>query len=210
MNNTTNLVTNYLETLHQTTLRTIVTDALGKLLDLEKGIFDFIDEAKKIHSVGGKLIFIGNGASSSMASHFALDYTKNGKIRSTAINDGPMLTALANDIGADAIFSEQLRYYGHSKDGLVAISSSGSSPNIITAVESARSLDMKIFTFSGFRSDNPLRASGQLNFWVHAQEYGFVEIAHTALLHAILDLSQGWGTSCDQNPAVLKSVPTHV
>ena len=47
-------------------------------------------------------------------------------------------------------------------------------------------------TFSGFGDDNPLRKIGDVNFYVRATEYGFVEVAHLALLHAILDIDMGW------------------
>ena len=48
-------------------------------------------------------------------------------------------------------------------------------------------------TFSGFGEDNSLRRLGDVNFYVRSGEYGFVEVAHLALCHAILDLDMGWG-----------------
>jgi D-sedoheptulose 7-phosphate isomerase len=60
-------------------------------------------------------------------------------------------------------------------------------------------------TFSGFREDNPLRQTGDINFYVRAQEYGFVELAHQSLLHAMLDVDRGWRPNSEvQRPRVLK------
>jgi D-sedoheptulose 7-phosphate isomerase len=70
----------------------------------------------------------------------------------------------------------------------VAISSSGRSKNILKAVDAVRARGMAVATFSGFRPGNPLRARGGVNLCIGSNQYGFVEIAHLVLLHAILDL----------------------
>src|SRR3990167_5610265 len=67
--------------------------------------------AKETHSNGKKVIFIGNGGSSAISSHMAVDWTKNGDIRSVAFNDAPTLTCLANDFGYEEVFSKQLEFY---------------------------------------------------------------------------------------------------
>lgn len=194
----------YFETLARLTRDAGVTDDAGRQKTLSGGFDDFLTRGRAAHNAGNKLIFIGNGASASMASHYALDLTKNGGIRSLAITDHAMLTALTNDIGGDAVFAEQIRFYAQPGDILVAISSSGSSSNILKAVERAREMRCSVITFSGFAPDNPLRLSGDLNFHIAGDEYGFVETAHAALIHAIIDLSLGWGTAEDRNPGALK------
>jgi D-sedoheptulose 7-phosphate isomerase len=50
-----------------------------------------------------------------------------------------------------------------------------------------------VVTYSGFTEDNDLRRSGDINFFVQSREYGFVEVAHLALCHAVLDIDMGWG-----------------
>ncbi len=52
---------------------------------------------------------------------------------------------------------------------------------------------IKVVTFSGFTEDNPIRGVGDVNFYVQSREYGFVEVAHLALCHAVLDIDMGWG-----------------
>jgi D-sedoheptulose 7-phosphate isomerase len=80
---------------------------------------------------------------------------------------------------------------------LIAISSSGRSANILAAVERARAAKVGVITFSGFGRDNKLRRTGDLNFYVRSSEYGFVEVAHLALCHAILDLDMGWASTIE-------------
>ena len=204
MKDLTDRASKYLETLARLIREVSVTDAAGKQKTLSDGVAAFATQGHAAHSSGNKLIFVGNGASASMASHYASDFTKNGGIRSLALSDHAMLTALANDIGNDAIFAEQIGFYAQPGDILVAISSSGGSPNIMKAVERARDMNCAVITFSGFAANNPLRLSGDLNFYVAGDEYGFVETAHAALLHAIIDLSLGWGTTEDRNPGAMK------
>lgn len=194
----------YFETLARLTREASVTDGASAAKTIGDGFSEFLARGRAAHAAGNKLIFIGNGASASMASHYALDFSKNAGIRSLAVTDHAMLTAITNDVGGDAIFAEQISFYAQPGDILVAISSSGSSPNILKAVERAREIGCSVITFSGFAPDNPLRLSGDLNFHVAGDEYGFVETAHAALIHAIIDLSLGWGTAEDRNPGALK------
>jgi D-sedoheptulose 7-phosphate isomerase len=85
-----------------------------------------------------------------------------------------------------------VEFHGRGGDLLVAISSSGTSPNILNAVKAARKINCKVVTFSGFTEDNNLRSVGNINFFVRSKEYGFVEVAHLALCHAVLDIDMGW------------------
>jgi len=95
------------------------------------------------------------------------------------------------------VFAKQLEFHARPGDVLIAISSSGKSPNIINAVKMARERGCTVVTYSGFSENNALRRTGDVNFYVRGQdmEYGFVEVAHLALCHAVLDIDMGWGTS---------------
>jgi len=166
-----------------------VSDGEGRPMSLGAG-FDWVAErALGAHAAGKKVILIGNGGSAVIASHQAIELVKNGGVRALALNDGAALTALANDLGYANVFAEQLRVLGRPGDLLVAISSSGQSTNILKAVEVARAQEMLITTFSGFRPNNLLREQGDVNFYVDSDQYGYVEIAHHALVQAILDLN---------------------
>ena len=161
------------------------SDAEGSLLPLAEAFQRVIG----LTTAGGRLLFVGNGGSAGIASHMAIDYSKNGGIPATAFNDGAALTCLGNDYGYEHVFAKQIEFHGRAGDLLIAISSSGRSANILKAVEAARRLGCGVVTLSGFAPDNPLRRSGEVNFYVASHEYGFVEVAHLALIHAWLDLA---------------------
>lgn len=164
-------------------------DRDGGRQPLEAAFREVSDRAHRCHAAGNKLLFVGNGGSAGIASHLAIDFSKNGGVRALALNDGAALTCLGNDLGFEQVFAKQIEFHGRRDDILVAISSSGQSANILNAVAKARELGLSVITLSGFQTDNPLRRSGDLNFYIASDAYGFVEVGHLALCHAILDLA---------------------
>ena len=167
-------------------------DGDGVELSLDEAIGRFVTLAQKTHEGGNKLIFIGNGGSAGIASHMAIDYSKNGNIRSQAFNDSSALTCLGNDLGYENVFSKQIELHARFGDLLVAISSSGNSESILGGVNQARESGCQVVALSGFAEDNRLRGLGDINFYAPSQEYGFVEITHLALCHAVVDFAMGW------------------
>lgn len=141
-------------------------------------------EAKK---QGRKVLVIGNGGSAAIASHMQTDLCHSLGIRGLVFNEPPLLTALANDNGYENAFQRLVDLWADPGDVLVAISSSGRSPNILNACAAARARGLGLITFSGFGSDNPLRGQGDLNFYVANATYGPVESAHAVLIHNLTD-----------------------
>ncbi len=170
-----------------------VTDRASNALPLDEGCEWVRKAAHETHDSGNKIMFVGNGGSAGISSHLAIDFSKNGGLRALAFNDPSALTCLGNDLGYDNVFAKQLDFHAHPGDLLIAISSSGRSPNILAAVRTARTRDCKVVTFSGFTAENELRRTGDVNFFIRSREYGFVEVAHLALCHAVLDIDMGWG-----------------
>jgi D-sedoheptulose 7-phosphate isomerase len=164
-----------------------VTDGAGKRLDLDAGLERAVETLVGQAAARAKIMFIGNGASAAIASHQALDYWKNGGMRATAFNDLALLTAVSNDHGYPEVFERPIDMFGDPGDVLIAISSSGGSENILRGVAAGVRRGCRVITFSGHRPDNPLRARGELNFYVPSMEYGHVEVAHLALSHVLLD-----------------------
>jgi D-sedoheptulose 7-phosphate isomerase len=151
---------------------------------------DLIKASEKIKAVskaGHKLIIAGNGGSAAMASHVAVDFTKAAGIRAINFNEADLLTCFANDYGYEWVFEKAVEFYGDSGDLLILISSSGSSANVLNAAKRAKELNMCVLTFSGFKSDNPLRKLGDINFWVDSKAYNIVEMTHHIWLLAIVD-----------------------
>lgn len=180
--------TRYKASLAEILDKTAVTDKAGKSLDAEAGFDAWCEMTRAVQDAGRTLFFIGNGASAMMASHMAVDAGKNGGIRSTAFNDAALLTAVSNDVAFEQCFAEPLRRIGGRDDLLVTISSSGNSPNIITAIDAVHEMGMQVVTLSAMSPDNRSRGKGDLNFHVPANTYGLAEAAHQVLLHCWLDL----------------------
>ena len=182
---------NYFTALSDVLVAAQVTSADGDKVDYADAANQVIARAISAHQAGNKLIFVGNGGSAAIASHMATDYSKNGNVRALALNDGAMLTCLGNDLGYDQVFAKQVELHSRAGDMLVAISSSGRSASILNAASVARSNGCSVVTLSGFDPDNPLRRLGDLNFFIASDRYGFVEIAHLTICHAVLDFLCG-------------------
>ncbi len=154
-------------------------------LELEAGLARFEEFCVEAAGAGARVIFAGNGGSAAIASHMAVDYSKNKGVRATTLCDVATLTALANDFGYDRVFAKQIEWHGRPGDVLVIISSSGRSLNIVEAANQARSNGLRaIVTLTGMNPNNRLRAMGSLNFWVPSDQYSVVENAHLQLLHS--------------------------
>jgi len=166
-------------------------DLLPKIEWGGSSIDDAIYEVMLRVAEADRLLFIGNGGSAGIASHMAIDWTKNGKKPALAFNDCASLTAIGNDLGFDKVFSFPISMHGRRSDLLFAISSSGQSQDILDAVYAARANGISVVTFSGFLSNNPLRREGMINFYVPSFDYGLVECCHLILNHDILNAAIG-------------------
>jgi D-sedoheptulose 7-phosphate isomerase len=168
------------------------SDGQGLPLSLQAWCQAVLARLHALKADGGKLMFVGNGGSAGICSHMATDFAKNAGLPALAFNDGAQLTCLGNDLGQAEVFAYPVRLHGGAGDLLIAISSSGRSANILNAVAAARGVAAHVVTLSGFAADNPLRRAGDFNLYVPADEYGFVEVAHQAWCHALIDLYMGW------------------
>lgn len=144
----------------------------------------------------GKIFIIGNGGSSAIASHFANDLNKTvfghkgekqiKRFQAICLADNtPILTAWANDVGFEDIFSEQLKNFAQDKDVLIAISSSGNSANIIKAVETAKNLHLSIIGLAGFEGGKLLPLA-DAKIHVPSSKYEIIESAHDSICHLII------------------------
>jgi D-sedoheptulose 7-phosphate isomerase len=144
------LIRKALEDSAQTKLKMI--EACGEDLKTAAG---WIAEAMKS---GGKLLICGNGGSAADAQHIATEFVvrltsesprKNALPALALTTDTSTLTAASNDFGFERIFARQVEAHGRKGDVLIAISTSGNSPNVIAAAETAREMGMKIIAFLG-------------------------------------------------------------
>ena len=181
----------YLENISALRHKITARNSAGVILSLADATTQSMALIRCASQDGGKIIFIGNGGSAAIASHMAIDFSKNGGMPAVCFNDAVALTCLTNDLGYEEVFSQPIRMLSKSNDVLVAISSSGQSRNIINAVKAAHSIHMKVITLSGFDEANLLVNEGNINFHVPSNRYGAVEITHLTLCHALLDLILG-------------------
>src|SRR5262249_26765492 len=95
-----------------------------------------------------------------------------------------LLTAIGNDVSFAEVFSFQLRILGRPGDGLIAISSSGNSENIVQALRTAKELKMSTIALTGY--DGGQAASlADINLHVDSQNYGVAEDGHQSIMHAL-------------------------
>ena len=166
-------------------LKNIEPDFLFEKLNILK------DWLENTSSNSGKAIFSGNGASAAIASHAALDFTKQAKIKSVTFHDSALITAYSNDYGYDNWFKKVLESNLNQDDVLILISVSGESPNIIEAAKYAKSKKNKIVTFTGKSIDNKLKSLGDINFWVDSNSYNIVEGIHMIWITTVVDMIIG-------------------
>lgn len=136
---------------------------------------------------GNTVYLVGNGASASMASHMAADLAKNAQVRTQVFTDAALITAIANDISYEDVYAAPLARYLRPGDMLVAISSSGDSPNVVKACRTAMDREAIVVTLSAMGERNRIRSMGNCNFWVPATTYGLAETCHAAVLHFWMD-----------------------
>jgi len=167
-----------------------------------KNLLDSIDESiveqivqqiEKVSKLKSRFYVIGNGGSSATASHWANDFAIGLKRRGlltidmVSLGDNHAVTsATANDIGYENIFYMQLKDILKPEDVVLAISCSGNSPNIVTAIEYAKKIGSVVIGASGFDGGR-LKEIADIKFHVDAPkgEYGLVEDVHMILDHII-------------------------
>jgi len=154
-----------------------------------------IEEVARIilscHGRGNQVFVIGNGGSAATASHFSCDLSKGTKIpgarwlKAVALTDNvPLLTAWANDTSYENVFSEQLAPLVVKDDVLLAISGSGNSPNIIKAVQFAKSTGAFTIGLAGF-DGGALKKNAHFCLVVPGNNMQQVEDVHSVLCHLI-------------------------
>ena len=158
---------------------------------LNKNLISIKNEILKVNNKGGRLFFYGNGASASLSSHAALDFSKQAKIESLAMNDHNLITALSNDYGYSKWVEKSLQYYAKQNDLIFFISVSGESENLINGINYAKTNGLGTISFTGCDINNYLKSNSDKSLWVDCYAYNIVESIHTIYLTALIDLIIG-------------------
>lgn len=136
---------------------------------------------------GGRIFIVGNGGSAAIASHVAVDITKNLGISALNFNEADFITCYANDFGYDNWVEKAIRSHVRTVDLVILISSSGNSMNMINGAKVCEEIDIEFMTFSGFSPNNKLRNYGDIRFWVDSNNYNHVESIHQLWLLSMVD-----------------------
>ncbi|MDP6109881.1 MAG: SIS domain-containing protein [Rhodospirillales bacterium] len=137
------------------------------------------------------LYVCGNGGSAAISGTFVCDHSKlvqtdtdlTARVVSLADNMS-MVTAIANDLSYDDIFSYQLQTLANSGDTLLTISASGDSENVVRAAKWAKDHEMKVIAFTGFDGGRMANLAS-VHLHVDADNYGVVEDVHQSLMHLL-------------------------
>ena len=133
----------------------------------------------------------GNGGSASIANHMQCDHVKGvrtttdltPRVVSLSANI-ELLTAIANDLGYEDVFAYQLQSQSAPGDVLIAVSSSGRSPNIVRALTWAREHGLRTIALTGFDGGDA-RAVADVAIHVDCANYGIIEDLHQTIMHAL-------------------------
>lgn len=142
---------------------------------------------------GGKLLIVGNGGSAADAQHLAAEFVNRFVIERPPLpalaltTDTSTITSIGNDYDFDQSFSKQVRALGRPGDVLLAISTSGNSPNILKAVETAKALDIKVIGLTG-KGGGALAKGSDILLDVEAKATARIQEVHITICHILCEL----------------------
>lgn len=169
----------------------ILVDALGNVSSTSLSLayeMLFANVEKKLPT-----IVMGNGGSAAISDHFACDHGKGITYDTPFTNyvislpsNVALLTAIANDIGYEEVFSFQIRQMNYVDAVVVGISSSGSSPNIVKGLQAARQKKYKTIAMVGF-DGGEIKKGNLADCIIHVplSNYGVVEDSHQIIMHVL-------------------------
>jgi D-sedoheptulose 7-phosphate isomerase len=162
---------------------------------------------------GGKLLFCGNGGSAADAQHLAAEFVnrflvERGAWAALALTTDPsVVTSIGNDRGFEDVFSRQVEALARPGDLLIAISTSGSSPNVVRAVAAARRLGCYTVGLSG-GDGGTLRTGADETFVVPSRETPRIQETHITLGHALCALVERLLCAQTTDPVPTREVTT--
>jgi D-sedoheptulose 7-phosphate isomerase len=161
----------------------------------ERCLDDLVEAARLLAAClrgGGKILVCGNGGSAADAQHFAtelvgtltLDRPRPSIPAIALTTDTSLLTAMANDFGIERMFARQIEALGAAGDALLAISTSGTSVNVIAAAEEARARGVTVVSLTG-AAGGKLAPASDVSIRVPSDVTAHIQTAHLAIEHAL-------------------------
>jgi len=157
--------------------------------DLDR-LWDWAMELAEVLQAGNRLLAVGNGGSAAQAQHLTSELVGrycNERHPFSAISlhaDTSSVTAISNDYGVDAIFARQVLAHGRRGDLLVALSTSGHSPNVVTAAEVAATAGLRVWALTG-PGPNPLADRAHQALCVNAGTTATIQEVHLVVVHLL-------------------------
>ena len=144
----------------------------------------------------GKILSCGNGGSAGDAQHFSAELLNRFEIERPGLpavaltTDSSTLTAIANDYEYDQIFSKQILALGTNRDVLLAISTSGNSPNIVKAVQAAHERNMQVLSLTGNKGGKlaKLLKGDDIEIRVPSDRTARIQEIHLLVIHCLCDI----------------------
>ncbi len=136
-----------------------------------------------------RIIILGNGGSSSVASHISQDYMKFHKKKVSILSDPSMITMLSNDFGYRKAYKKFLEYYVEKDTLVIIMSSGGESKNMINCVNWCEENSISYGVLTGFKKDNTIKKISKNALWnyhIDSDSYGVVECVHQIFLHGVV------------------------
>jgi D-sedoheptulose 7-phosphate isomerase len=136
-----------------------------------------------------RIIVLGNGGSSSVASHISQDYMKFHGKKVSILSDPSMITMLTNDFGYDWAYQKFLEYFVESDTLVVIMSSGGESQNMINCLQWCEKEKVDYGVLTGFNPENKIRTMAEhalWNYYISSDDYGVVECVHQIFLHGVV------------------------
>ncbi|MBI4684589.1 MAG: D-sedoheptulose 7-phosphate isomerase [Nitrospirae bacterium] len=163
-----------------------VKDNVDTIIEVSKAIADAFNEGKKV-------ILFGNGGSATDASHIAAEFVNRFKrerpsLPAIALNtDMAVITAIANDYDYSEVFARQLKALGEEGDIVIAISTSGSSGNVLKAMDVAKKKKLKTIAFTGAKGEK-FASKATYSFVVMSDNTPRIQETHITLGHVLCQM----------------------
>ena len=170
---------------------------------MTEDLIDIITEAAQIvidaYRAGKKVLLIGNGGSAADAQHIAAELVGRFKMERPGLpaialtTNTSVLTAVANDYSYEHVFSRQLEVLAEAQDVLIAITTSGTSPNILKAIQTARSKGVTVIAMTGVKAARgQMKSTADCMIVVPSDNVPRIQEAHITIGHIICQLVE-WG-----------------
>ena len=167
-------------------------DAIDSVATIASELAAAADLIASSFAASGQLLICGNGGSAADAQHIAAEFVGRFLKERTpwpalALHTNTSaVTAIGNDYGFDEVFARQVRAHGRAGDVLLAISTSGSSPNVLTAIDAARQQEMSVICLTG--GGGTMAELGDVSLAVPSTSTPRVQETHIFLAHVLCGL----------------------